>query len=292
MLVVTLTDCPPKLRGDLSKWLIEINTGVYVGRVSARVRMELWKRIRENLPHGRATMVYSAANEQRMAFLVHNTTWEPTDYDGLTLMRRPLSRREPTASETNGQKSKATVNEQLRGIQAAHARKEAQLGYVAIDLETTGLDSETDDLMELAAVRVIDHQPAEKLCVLIKPERAVPEQIIRLTGITPQMLAAEGIALEDAMARFWAFVGASPMVSHNSGFDRLFLEAACKRTSTPFPRNRYVDTLRLARRYLEDVRDYKLATVAAYFGISVPEEHRALADCLTTYQVYEKLNEI
>ncbi len=48
MIVITLSDCPPKVRGDLSKWLIEINTGVYVGQVSARVREELWKRICEN----------------------------------------------------------------------------------------------------------------------------------------------------------------------------------------------------------------------------------------------------
>ena len=57
MVVITLSDCPPKVRGDLSKWLIEINTGVYVGQVSMRVREELWKRICENLHTGRATMV-------------------------------------------------------------------------------------------------------------------------------------------------------------------------------------------------------------------------------------------
>lgn len=45
MIVVTVTDCPPRLRGDLSKWLLEINTGVYVGQLNPRVREELWKRI-------------------------------------------------------------------------------------------------------------------------------------------------------------------------------------------------------------------------------------------------------
>ena len=55
MIVVTLTDCPPRLRGDLSKWLLEISTGVYVGQLSKRVREELWKRICDNLPRGRAT---------------------------------------------------------------------------------------------------------------------------------------------------------------------------------------------------------------------------------------------
>ena len=55
MIVVTLTDCPPRLRGDLSKWLLEINTGVYVGQLNKRVREELWKRICDNLPRGQRT---------------------------------------------------------------------------------------------------------------------------------------------------------------------------------------------------------------------------------------------
>ena len=89
MIVVSLTNCPPKLRGDLTKWLIEINAGVYVGRVSARVRDELWQRICENVKEGRATMVFSANNEQGMDFYVHNTTWKPVEFDGITLMLRP-----------------------------------------------------------------------------------------------------------------------------------------------------------------------------------------------------------
>ena len=60
MIIVVLTDCPPKLRGDLSKWLFEINTGVYVGNVSARVREALWIRICETVQQGQATMVYPA----------------------------------------------------------------------------------------------------------------------------------------------------------------------------------------------------------------------------------------
>lgn len=73
MIVLSLSNCPPKLRGDLSKWLVEINAGVYVGRVSARVRDELWQRVCENLRDGRATMVFRANTEQGMDFRVHNT---------------------------------------------------------------------------------------------------------------------------------------------------------------------------------------------------------------------------
>ena len=84
MVVVTLTDCPPKLRGDLTKWLMEINTGVYVGKVSARIREMLWTRICENLSRGRATMVYSTNNEQGMEFCVQpGNLWILMEYNWL-----------------------------------------------------------------------------------------------------------------------------------------------------------------------------------------------------------------
>lgn len=92
MIVVSLTDCPPKVRGDLSKWLLEINTGVYVGNVNARVREELWKRICENIKDGQATMVYSTNGEQKLDFLVHNTSWVPVDFDGIKLIRKPSAK--------------------------------------------------------------------------------------------------------------------------------------------------------------------------------------------------------
>lgn len=58
MIVVVLEKCPLALRGDLTKWLQEISLGVYVGRVSARVRDELWNRICKECKTGRATMVF------------------------------------------------------------------------------------------------------------------------------------------------------------------------------------------------------------------------------------------
>ena len=89
MIVVSMTNCPPKLRGDLSKWLLEINTGVYVGHVNARVREALWQRICENIRDGQATMVFTTNNEQHMDFYVHNTSWKPVDLDGIKLMKHP-----------------------------------------------------------------------------------------------------------------------------------------------------------------------------------------------------------
>ena len=63
--------CPQKLRGDLTKWLFELDTGVYVGNLSARVRDGLWDRICRNISSGRAVMAYSANNEQKLDFRIY-----------------------------------------------------------------------------------------------------------------------------------------------------------------------------------------------------------------------------
>lgn len=90
MIVVSLTSVPPSLRGDLTRWMFEIDTGVFVGRMSARVRDELWDRIVRECGTGRAIMVYGTNSEQRFDFRVHNFEWVPEDFDGIKIMRRPL----------------------------------------------------------------------------------------------------------------------------------------------------------------------------------------------------------
>ena len=89
MIVIVVAACPIGLRGHLTRWLMEISTGVFVGRVSARVRGLLWVRVVDMVKTGRAILVYAANNEQGLAFEVHNHDWKPIDVEGLTLMLRP-----------------------------------------------------------------------------------------------------------------------------------------------------------------------------------------------------------
>ncbi|AJE34207.1 MAG: type I-E CRISPR-associated endoribonuclease Cas2 [Corynebacterium humireducens] len=93
MIVLVVTACPAGLRGDLTKWLSEISPGVFVGRPSARIRDLLWERTVELSKDGRALLVYSTNNEQGMEFRTHRHDWEPTDFDGLTLMVRPSKKK-------------------------------------------------------------------------------------------------------------------------------------------------------------------------------------------------------
>ncbi|WP_458686373.1 type I-E CRISPR-associated endoribonuclease Cas2e [Nocardia tengchongensis] len=89
MVVLVLSACPAGLRGHLTRWLLEVSPGVFVGILTARVRDLAWQRVTELSKDGRAIMIYSTRSEQRLAFKVHRHEWEPIELDGVYLMRRP-----------------------------------------------------------------------------------------------------------------------------------------------------------------------------------------------------------
>ena len=296
MIIVVLTDCPPKLRGDLSKWLFEINTGVYVGNVSARVREELWSRICESVSQGQATMVYPAPGEQRMEFRVHNTTWEVVDYDGIKLMRRPLMRRieekspeEPVETHLD---SKAVVFQRSRRIQSARRRREQGADYTVLDMETTGLSHLKDHIIEVAALRVRHECVTDRFHALIQCPRPLPQAVSELTGLSDSKLMTEGRQIEDVLRECLEFIGSDLLVIHHAAFDYSFLQAGCKKIGLSPPRNQCMDTLKLARQKLNRLDSYSLEAVSAYFGLDVTGCHRALKDCELTLGIYQKLKEI
>lgn len=169
MIVITLTDCPSALRGDLTKWLQEINTGVYVGQVSARVRDELWKRVQENAKFGKATMVFSANNEQRMDFRVHNTLWQPIDFDGLKLMLRPASAHVENPDELPIGYSNASKMRRARRMSSKkNSSKPIPEKYVVVDVETTGLSATEHEIIEIGALKISGHKIEEEFHALVK----------------------------------------------------------------------------------------------------------------------------
>ena len=88
MVILILTAVPASLRGHVTRWLLEISPGVFVGHVPRRVRDELWDRVVDLSRDGRAIMVESARTEQRLAFRVHEHDWEPVDLAALQHIRR------------------------------------------------------------------------------------------------------------------------------------------------------------------------------------------------------------
>lgn len=89
MIVLVLSKVPPGLRGHLTRWLLEASPGVFVGRVSARVRDELWKLTNAELKDGTALMILRASNEQGFEIRNSGHRWNPVDLDGFVTLKRP-----------------------------------------------------------------------------------------------------------------------------------------------------------------------------------------------------------
>lgn len=87
MLVVVVTNAPPRLRGSLAAWLIEIRAGVYVGNYSRRTREMIWQQVLAGIGEGDAVMVWKALNDQGYDFLtIGRNRRMPVDFNGLKLV--------------------------------------------------------------------------------------------------------------------------------------------------------------------------------------------------------------
>ncbi|MFI2300212.1 type I-E CRISPR-associated endoribonuclease Cas2e [Actinacidiphila glaucinigra] len=92
MTIIVLSNCPAGLRGFLTRWLLEISPGVFIGNPSARIRKALWDEVRQYAGRGRALLAYTTNTEQGFTFDTHDHSWDPVDHEGLTLIRRPKVR--------------------------------------------------------------------------------------------------------------------------------------------------------------------------------------------------------
>ena len=88
MLVIAVTNAPPRLRGRLAVWLLEVRAGVYVGDYGSRIRKRIWSDIEAMIEIGDAVMVWSAPTDQGFDFVACGQNRRmPVDFDGLTLVR-------------------------------------------------------------------------------------------------------------------------------------------------------------------------------------------------------------
>src|SRR5690606_15499873 len=123
--------------------------------------------------------------------------------------------------------------------------------YVVIDIETTGLSPERDEIMEIGAVKVRGRQVEETFQALLRIIGRIPPSVSKLTGLTEGMLQAEGRRLEEVLPEFLAFIGDLPVVTHHGNFDYAFIRAACEKQGLPLISNRRTDTMSLAKSCIE-----------------------------------------
>ena len=147
---------------------------------------------------------------------------------------------------------------------------------VCFDIETTGLNKRDDVIIEIGAVVLRNGEVTERFNTFAAPGRILDPTIVRLTGITDQML--DGAPTQEAALRsFLAFVNGRPLAAHNAEFDTGFIAETCRRFGIPYELTS-VDTLVLAQNLLPELGKYKLDTVAEYLELPPFRHHRASDD--------------
>ncbi len=144
---------------------------------------------------------------------------------------------------------------------------------VFIDTETSGLDLNSCELIQVAAIRMMGDKELSSFNAYIKPSKPISQEISELTGISNELLeqAQEAdLVLKD----FADFVAGSPVVAHNASFDRAFLE----KQSPSFITEHWVDSLTLARIALPRFAHHRLSDLVAAFALSEQVSHNAMDD--------------
>ncbi len=158
--------------------------------------------------------------------------------------------------------------------------------YVAFDLETTGLSSQIDVIIEIGAAIYCNGEIKDRFQSFVNPHRRLTQKIIDLTGITDDMLQ-DAPDVEEVLPQFLEFCGDRPLAAHNADFDVGFVLAACSRLNIAYDPT-YVDTLIMAQNLLPSLNNHKLNIVAEALELPDFNHHRAVDDAVTVAYMLER----
>lgn len=163
--------------------------------------------------------------------------------------------------------------------------------YIIFDIETTGLDSSYDEVIEIGAIKVKNNKIVSKFNSLVKPKNEIDEYITELTGITNEMVK-DAPTIEEILPDFMNYIGNDILIGHNVNFDINFIYDNLYRNKFDVLTNDFIDTMRISRKLLPELPHHRLIDLAKYFKIDSTNNHRSLKDCEITMNVYENLKEI
>lgn len=159
--------------------------------------------------------------------------------------------------------------------------------YVAFDVETTGLDPEKDEIIEIGALKVREGKVQERFMELIRPQAKISSMITELTGITNEMTENAREARQ-VIPDFLEFCQGDVLIGHNILFDYGFMKVGAAALGQPFVKNG-IDTLKIARKVHQELESKSLESLCAYYKIENKSAHRAYHDALATAKLYQTL---
>lgn len=285
--VITIKKSPPSLRGDLTKWMQEISTGVYVGNFNTKIREKLWERVIESVGSGEATMTYAYRNEIGYRFETHNSNKIPINFDGIPLVFTPNNPKESKKENKLGFSKAAKMRKAKKysGIKSQGNTKT----YVIIDLETTGLDPINDRIIEVGAIRI--GEEIKDYSAIVKQEIDITEKIRDLTGVSDEDIK-KGKAEEIVINELLDFIGQDSLVGYNINFDIKFINECLNRFGKSKVRNMTYDVMKYVKNDKLFLKNYKLETVVKEYGINEKVPHRALEDVRIIQKLIEKLDKL
>lgn len=166
-------------------------------------------------------------------------------------------------------------------IVASENITELKQQYIAFNLETTGLNTEFDRIIEIGAVKFSDGIPTSVFSTLVNPHMPIPKEASAVHHITDSMVQSAP-AEKEAIKNFIAFLGdaidgKTLLCAHNASFDVGMLKNTMIRLGFNATL-RYIDTLQLCRKHIHETANHKLNTIAQYFNIPQRNAHRAVDD--------------
>lgn len=281
--VITLKNVPPSLKGELTRWMQEIATGVFIGNFNVKIREELWKMITRTRNVGEATLSYEYPNEIGYTFETFNTKRIPINFDGIPLVFYPF--REKTATLERGF-SKAYKYHIAR---KSSKKKIDYENLVFIDIETTGLCFKKDHIIEIGALKIKNGRLLT-YSDLIKTNKKIPKNISILTNITNDLLEKNGKNIKVVLQEFKNFIEKRKIVGYNINFDLNFLNNNLVKNNLSIIVNPTIDLLSLVKKHYKNLPNYKLETVLHFYNIKDKTVHRALPDAKLAYKLFAKLN--
>lgn len=159
--------------------------------------------------------------------------------------------------------------------------------YVVFDTETTGLEPSVDKIIEISAIKYVNHMKVGEFSTLVNPNRKIDPFITTLTGIKQKDLYNKE-PIEKVLPKFYDFIEDYTLIAHNASYDIKMLACESYRSRLSLCNNKVIDTVTLARRIFpkEHIGNYKLETIKNYLGLSY-NSHRALDDCEVCSAIYQ-----
>lgn len=156
--------------------------------------------------------------------------------------------------------------------------------FTVLDFETTGLDENEDEIIQVAAIKYRDLVESDRMISYVNPSISIPEFITNLTGITDDDVQGAP-CIEEILPKLIEFIGDDVIVAHNAPFDIKFLMGNIEGCKLTFRDIQAVDTVKMSRKYIKSLVNYKLPTLKKHLGIKA-KSHLADEDCVVCGAVY------